>query len=70
MPVTDADWTRDVDIERPSAARIYDYYLGGSHNFAVDRQAAEQVVQAIPNVRQIATADPEVGLDNTNSSGL
>jgi SAM-dependent methyltransferase len=46
-----------VDIDRPSAARMYDYYLGGSHNFAVDRQAAEQVVEAIPNVRQIAVAN-------------
>lgn len=57
MPVTDADWTRDVDIDRPSAARMYDYYLGGSHHFAVDRQAAEQVVKAIPNIRQIAAAN-------------
>jgi hypothetical protein len=55
--VTGADWARDVDIDRPSAARMYDYYLGGSHNFAVDRQAAEQVVQAIRNVRQIAAAN-------------
>jgi hypothetical protein len=36
---------------------MYDYFLGGSHNFAVDRQAAEQVVEAIPNVRQIAVAN-------------
>jgi hypothetical protein len=36
---------------------MYDYFLGGSHNFAVDRQAAEQVVKAIPNVRQIAVAN-------------
>jgi hypothetical protein len=55
--VTGADWARDVDIDRPSAARMYDYYLGGSHNFAVDREAAEQVVQAIPNVREIAVAN-------------
>jgi hypothetical protein len=55
--VTGAEWTRDVDIDRPSAAGMYDYYLGGSHNFAVDRQAAEQVVKAIPNVRQIAVAN-------------
>jgi hypothetical protein len=55
--VTGADWTRDVDIDQPSAARMYDYFLGGSHNFAVDRQAAEQVITAIPNVRQIAAAN-------------
>src|SRR6478752_152162 len=27
----------NLATDRPSAARIYDYYLGGSHNFAVDR---------------------------------
>ena len=35
----------DVETDRPSAARIYDYYLGGSHNFAVDREFAQQVVK-------------------------
>lgn len=37
-----------VDISRPSAGRIYDYLLGGSHNFDIDRQAAEQVVKLFP----------------------
>jgi hypothetical protein len=37
-----------VDIDRPSVARIYDYNLGGSHNFAVDRAAAEQMALAMP----------------------
>ena len=27
-----------VDLEKPSAARAYDYVLGGNHNFAVDRE--------------------------------
>jgi O-methyltransferase involved in polyketide biosynthesis len=35
-------------------ARVYDYYLGGSHNFAVDRDFAQQVLQAMPNVPQLA----------------
>jgi hypothetical protein len=55
--VVDEEWARDVDVERPSPARMYDYYLGGSHNFAVDRVAAEQVIAAIPNVREIAAAN-------------
>jgi len=40
---------------------MYDYYLGGSHSFAADREAVEQVVKAVPNVRQIAVAgrDPD-----------
>jgi hypothetical protein len=37
-----------VDSSRPNAGRIYDYYLGGHHNFEVDRQAAEQVIQMLP----------------------
>ena len=37
-----------VDTSRPSPGRMYDYLLGGSHNFDVDRQAADQVVQYFP----------------------
>ena len=29
----------DVATDRPSAARIYDYFLGGAHNFEIDRRA-------------------------------
>ncbi|MEC3976511.1 SAM-dependent methyltransferase [Amycolatopsis sp. H20-H5] len=32
-----------VDTEKPSAARIYDWYLGGSHNWAVDREFGRRV---------------------------
>jgi len=28
-----------VDPTRPSPARLYDYYLGGTHNFPVDRES-------------------------------
>ncbi len=37
-----------VDASKPSAGRMYDYYLGGNHNFAVDRQAADQVLKIVP----------------------
>ncbi len=37
-----------IDTSKPSAGRIYDYILGGSHNFEVDRQAADQLVQLVP----------------------
>lgn len=36
---------------------MYDYFLGGSHNFAVDRAAAEQVLAAMPNVRELASVN-------------
>ena len=37
-----------ADSGKPNAGRIYDYLLGGNHNFEVDRQAAEQVVKLMP----------------------
>jgi hypothetical protein len=37
-----------IDANRPNAGRMYDYYLGGNHNFEVDRQAAEQVIKLMP----------------------
>jgi len=30
--------------DRPSQARMYDYLLGGKDNFAIDREAADQVI--------------------------
>ncbi|WP_203732287.1 SAM-dependent methyltransferase [Paractinoplanes durhamensis] len=40
----------EVDPQRPSGARIYDYYLGGTHHFAADRQAAEVALAAMPDL--------------------
>ena len=37
-----------VDTSKPSAGRMYDYYLGGNHNFEVDRQVANQVLSLMP----------------------
>jgi O-methyltransferase involved in polyketide biosynthesis len=47
----------DVDLNVPSAARMYDYYLGGKNHFAVDRERAEQVIQHFPQVRDLARAN-------------
>jgi hypothetical protein len=47
----------DVDVERPSVARVYDYYLGGSHNFAVDRAFAERVLRVMPGTTTAAQAN-------------
>src|SRR2546421_865213 len=52
------DWAPEtIDIERPSAARIYDYWLGGSHNFAVDREMARQVTSLVPETPLIMQAN-------------
>jgi S-adenosyl methyltransferase len=49
------DWVpAGIDTERPSSARIYDYLLGGAHNFAVDRQTAEQLLAVHPEISMMA----------------
>ncbi|MFB9234347.1 SAM-dependent methyltransferase, partial [Plantactinospora siamensis] len=40
----------EIDLSRPSAARVYDYFLGGAHNFEIDRQLAEQISRMTPNL--------------------
>lgn len=47
----------EVDLDRPSPARIYDYMLGGSHHFAVDREMAQMVLAAAPAIRPTAHAN-------------
>jgi hypothetical protein len=37
-----------------TAARIYDYYLGGIHNFAADQAAAKALLAAAPSMAMIA----------------
>jgi hypothetical protein len=46
-----------ADIERPSAARMYDYYLGGSHNFTADRALAEEYIRVLPEIKAISVAN-------------
>ena len=38
------------DISRAHPARVYDYWLGGKDNYEADREAAEQFIQAVPNI--------------------
>ncbi|MFI5587862.1 SAM-dependent methyltransferase [Amycolatopsis sp. NPDC051758] len=45
---------RGIDLDKPNAARVYDYILGGELNYAVDRMFAEQVLSAQPNARERA----------------
>lgn len=37
-----------------TAARMYDYYLGGIHNFPADRQAADAIIAMFPRTRMAA----------------
>ncbi|GAA2801318.1 SAM-dependent methyltransferase [Saccharopolyspora taberi] len=44
--------SREMDIDRPCAARIYDAFLGGSHNFGVERGFVERVEAALPGITE------------------
>ncbi|MEU4245953.1 SAM-dependent methyltransferase [Amycolatopsis sp. NPDC026612] len=51
----DPDFLPDaVDLDRPNVARIYDWALGGTANWAIDRQYGEQAVQAFPLAKTLA----------------
>jgi hypothetical protein len=39
-----------VDPTRPSPARLYDYFLGGTNNLPVDQEAGERLKKAIPDM--------------------
>jgi SAM-dependent methyltransferase len=51
MSVERPSWApSEVDITRPSVARVYDFYLGGSHNFESDREFAQAALRAFPGL--------------------
>jgi SAM-dependent methyltransferase len=46
-----------IDLTVPSVSRMYDYYLGGSHNFEVDREAGKRAIEAWPGLPKIIQAN-------------
>ncbi|MGW8377377.1 SAM-dependent methyltransferase [Streptomyces sp. ODS28] len=46
-----------IDLNVPSVSRMYDFYLGGSHNFEVDRAAARRAIDAWPGLPKIMQAN-------------
>ncbi len=52
MPPVSRPWDADV----PNAARIYDYLLGGSYNFAVDRETVRHAMTVLPDLPLMAQA--------------
>jgi SAM-dependent methyltransferase len=45
------------DLSKPSASRVYDYLLGGSHNFEVDREMADRMLRLAPEAAVAAQAN-------------
>lgn len=58
--VTPPDWAPPgINTSKASTARMYDYMLGGQHNFAVDREAVARVEEVDPDIRRLARANRE-----------
>jgi hypothetical protein len=47
----------EIDTTKPHPARLYNFYLGGQDNYAVDRAAAEEMLRVVPESRDIARAN-------------
>ena len=43
-----------IDATVPTAARMYDHYLGGKDNYAADRAACEELDKVVPSTRRLA----------------
>jgi hypothetical protein len=46
-----------IDTSKANIARVYDYWLGGSHNFRADQDAARTLIAVEPNTRHIMRAN-------------
>ncbi|MFF3467267.1 SAM-dependent methyltransferase [Streptomyces sp. NPDC001984] len=46
--------SKEIDATVPTAARMYDYYLGGKDNYAADRAAVEELDKVVPSTRRLA----------------
>src|SRR5712672_2723098 len=57
IPMDGATVPPGIDTTRAHPARVYDYWLGGKDNFAADREAAEQALQAYPQLAQAVQAN-------------
>jgi SAM-dependent methyltransferase len=47
----------DIDTSTPAISRVYDYLLGGKHNYAVDRDASQAMIDAVPEITLLAQAN-------------
>lgn len=43
-----------LDLSKPSVARMYDFLLGGTDNYQVDRDACEELLRLAPSTRELA----------------
>jgi hypothetical protein len=57
--VTDEDLPAGIDVTRPSIARVYDYWLGGTDNFASDREMGGRMAGVNPALPQLVRHNRE-----------
>lgn len=55
--LADCPGAADIGLDQPSAARVYDFLLGGASNFEVDRQAGQAILDAAPDSATTARAN-------------
>lgn len=55
--MTDPFPPEGVDLERPNVARVYDWLLGGTSNWAIDREFGAKVVAGFPLLKSAARAN-------------
>jgi hypothetical protein len=52
------DWVPEgVEVTVPNAARMYDYALGGYHNFAIDREFVDRAEKMLPGAIAVGHAN-------------
>jgi len=58
LPDPIEDWVPpSIDTNQPSSARVYDYALGGTNNFPVDRATFERISSIYPAYREWAVSN-------------
>ncbi|QXJ21842.1 SAM-dependent methyltransferase [Actinomadura graeca] len=53
------DLMAEIDTSVPHSARIWNYWLGGSDNFAVDQEAGDEYARTFPAITELARASRE-----------
>src|SRR5690625_3976012 len=55
----DSDPTPELDTTVPHSARIWNYWMGGKDNFAIDREVGDQVYASFPEIADLARTSRE-----------
>ncbi|WP_371784035.1 SAM-dependent methyltransferase [Streptosporangium subroseum] len=58
--MTEETAPQGVDPHIPNAARMYDYHLGGTTNFAADRVVGDMVLSVAPEMHEVARQGREL----------